>query len=137
MMQATLPPSVSDISLMIQSKERELHQFHDLRCAQLESLVEERDQLLLESSKRFEKLKEDFEYNLTLIEARDIEIERLERELQKANETCEQSKTEKRNLSIQLELSQTKEIEKEKKAEQERVNNKVGHVFVFAMMIHL
>lgn len=63
----SLQESITDISQVILKKEKELHEIHEIRCTKLELLLKERDSLLLESSKRFERLKDDFEYNLSLI----------------------------------------------------------------------
>lgn len=123
------PSTLNEISQLILNKERELHQFHDLRCGQLEALVEERDQLLIESSRRFEKLKDDFEYNLSLIQARDVEIERLEHELRMCVQENDAAKTDRRNLTLQLEAARTRESDAMKKAELDRINNKVSPYF--------
>jgi len=69
----------TDINQMIYNKEKELKEFQEMKCSNLEKLVIERDTLLIESSKRFEQMKKDFKYNLTLLEVRDKEIERLEK----------------------------------------------------------
>lgn len=102
-----------------------MHQFHDLRCGQLEALVEERDQLLLESSRRFEKLKDDFEYNLALIQARDVEIERLEHDLKLHQADLSNSSSERKQLISQIEAAQSRELDAMKKSELDRINNKV------------
>lgn len=104
-----------------------MHQFHDLRCGQLEALIEERDQLLLESSRRFEKLKDDFEYNLALIQARDVEIDRLEHDLQISRTEIVDINNEKNHLTAQLEAAHAREAENMKKAELDRFNNKVSY----------
>jgi len=119
------PSTLNEISQIILSKERELHQFHDLRCGQLEALVEERDQLLLESSRRFEKLKDDFEYNLALIQARDVEIERLEHDLKTIQTELAHLNDEKKHLLAQLEAAQLRENDLVKKNELDRINSKV------------
>lgn len=119
------PRTYGELSAHIEAKERELREFRDLRIAQLETLVEERDQLLLESSRRFEKLKDDFEYNLTLIHARDVEIERLEHEIQVLVKEEEQFRSQIKTLSEQLEYSRQRESDLLKKAELEKLNNKV------------
>jgi len=119
------PTTLNEISQIILSKERELHQFHDLRCGQLEALVEERDQLLLESSRRFEKLKDDFEYNLALIQARDVEIERLEHDLKIHQADLSNSTSERKQLISQIEAAQSRELDAMKKSELDRINNKV------------
>lgn len=119
------PRSFAELSQQIESRERELREFRDLRVGQLEILVEERDQLLLEANRRFEKLKDDFEYNLALIKARDVEIERLEHELTGCAGELGQCREEIKALHVQLESSHVKEMETQKKAELDRINNKV------------
>lgn len=125
----SLPRTYSELGQHIEVKERELQEIRELRIVQLETLLEERDQLLLESSKRFEKLKDDFEYNLTLIEARDVEIERLEHELRVSNGECEQYHSEIKGLSQQLDAAQTREHDAQKKLELDRINHKVFGLF--------
>jgi cell division protein FtsL len=122
----SLPRTYTDLNQHIEAKERELREFQDLRIAQLECFVEERDQLLLESSKRFEKLKDDFEYNLTLIQARDLEIERLEHEVHSKKAECDQFNEEVKSLAQHLEVAKAREHDIQKKAELERINHKVS-----------
>jgi cell division protein FtsL len=122
----SLPRTYTDLNQHIEAKERELREFQDLRIAQLECFVEERDQLLLESSKRFEKLKDDFEYNLTLIQARDLEIERLEHEVHSKKAECDQFHEEVKSLAQHLEVAKAREHDIQKKAELERINHKVS-----------
>ena len=52
-------------------KEKELHDINEYRIATLESLVQERDRDLTEHKAKLGKLKEDFTYNLKLLEERD------------------------------------------------------------------
>lgn len=87
--------------------------------------MEERDQLLLESSRRFEKLKDDFEYNLALIQARDVEIERLEHEVKSIQTELVHVNDDKKHVMAQLEAAQSRENELLKKCELDRINNKV------------
>ena len=122
----SIQESVGNLSHIISEKQKELHQFHDLRCTQLEALVEERDQLLIESSKRFEQLKDDFQFNLTLIEARDKEIERLEQLLERNTQQYEECETERRELVRDADSLRLQDIENKKKIEQDKINNKVG-----------
>ena len=75
-------PGMEEIGQLIRLKERRsCIEIHDMRCANLEKLVEERDGLVAEAAKRFELAQEDFSYNLILLGARDEEIDRLETEL--------------------------------------------------------
>lgn len=121
-----LPRTYAELNQHIEAKERELQEYRERRIGQLESLVEERDQLLLEASKRFEKLRDDFEYNLTLIQARDIEIERLEHELGASRNESEDLHAEVKSLMQHLEAAKLREQDIQKKAELERVNHKVS-----------
>lgn len=118
--------SLTDISQVIAKKEKELHDIHDVRCAKLELLVRERDALLLESSKRFEKLREDFEYNLSLISARDEEIARLEKAVQSKQLSCDDCSAENRSLSIRIEVMERNEAESIRKIEQDKLHHKVS-----------
>jgi hypothetical protein len=118
--------SLTDISQVIAKKEKELHDIHDVRCAKLELLVRERDSLLLESSKRFEKLREDFEYNLSLISARDEEITRLEKDVQSKQLSYDDCYAENRSLSIRIEVMERNEAESIRKMEQDKLHHKVS-----------
>jgi hypothetical protein len=94
-------------------------------------MIEERDSLLHESTRRFNLLKEDFQYNLTLLEARDKEIARLHYvEVQ-----LEAVTQDKENLSKRMEMMMMKECEKEEKTQQDKITNKVRRsVFVLIIL---
>lgn len=117
--------SLNDISQLIRIKEKELHEIHDQRCGQLEQLVSERDNLLIESSKRFEQLRDDFQYNLALLEARDHEIERLEGHIQTINSELGVSDAERRALKGRIDILEIKETERFEKHEENKAANKV------------
>jgi urease accessory protein UreH len=122
-----LPTSFGDITKLIRVKEKELHEIHDRRCAQLESLVVERDNLLLESASKFEQLKDDFQYNLVLLEARDKEIERLESCLKSSAHNLDLSEAEIRQLHARVEAYERKEAEQLQKQAESKAANKVTH----------
>jgi hypothetical protein len=69
---------MNEIHLAIDKKEHELKILSKHRIDQLEALIKERDSLLSETLRKFELLRNDFDYNLSLIDARDAEIQRLE-----------------------------------------------------------
>ena len=117
--------SLNDISQLIRIKEKELHEIHDQRCGQLEQLVTERDTLLIESSKRFEQLRDDFQYNLALLEARDEEIERLEGHILKTNTELSITDTDRRALKGRIDLLEIRETERFEKHEENKAANKV------------
>jgi chromosome segregation ATPase len=121
--------SYGQFSDIIRAKERELQQIQDMRNAQLELMIVERDKLLVEASKRYDQLKEDFEYNLSLIEARDIEIERLEKNLLHHERDKQSFEQQIRSLSARLEMLQQKELERIQKMENDKINNKVRLFF--------
>ena len=51
---------------------------HEIRIERLESMVRSRDEDLSTSLKKMEHLKDDFQYNLLLLEERDKEVLRLD-----------------------------------------------------------
>lgn len=57
-------------------KERELHDINEYRIYTLEALLQEKEHDATERKQWFVKLKEDFSYNLKLLEERDAELER-------------------------------------------------------------
>ena len=116
--------SIGDISSLIRLKERELHEIHDLRCQQLERLVDERDQLILGAQSRFEQLKEDFRYNLTLLEARDQEIARLEQSIATTNSQFADCETERRGLVNRVELLELRDVDRTERAKHDQASNK-------------
>jgi hypothetical protein len=117
--------SLNDISQLIRVKEKELHEIHDQRCHQLELLISERDSLLIDYGKRFEQLKDDFQYNLALLEARDQEIRRLEGYTQNVANEIIISENKCRILQSRIETLETKEAERLEKHEENKLANKV------------
>ena len=90
-------------------------------------MIEERDGLLQESTRRFNLLREDFQYNLSLLEARDKEIARLN-QVEVKLEACEQ---EKNNQAKRIETLMMKECEAAEKSQKEKIANKVCKIFHF------
>ncbi len=125
---------ITNITDVIRAKERELQKIQDIRFAQLEKTIEDRDQLLIESSKRFEQLKDDFQYNLRLLEARDREISRLEGIIEKQGREKEDLESQVKNLLSRIESIQQKEKERIDKFEQEKALSKV---FKFPSIVFL
>lgn len=133
---------LNDISQLIRVKERELHEIHDIRCNQLEKMIVERDALLVEASKRFEQLKDDFKYNLTLLDARDIEIVKLEKML--SSETTKNTSLAEESDSVKSKLAFTAQqmTEREMQYAEEKAGNKViviifynSHFFLFKYLL--
>jgi len=61
---------------LIQQKERELHDINEYRLHTLESLIADKERESEAARERLAKLKDDFTYNLRLLEERDAELER-------------------------------------------------------------
>ena len=57
-------------------KEKELHDINEYRIHTLETLLQEKEREIADSKARLSKLKDDFNYNLKLLEERDSELER-------------------------------------------------------------
>ena len=67
-------PDGDTLRELIMTKEKELHDINEYRIVQLEALVRERDTALGDAHAKLVKLKDDFGYNLRLIEERDAEL---------------------------------------------------------------
>jgi len=115
----------NDLQALIRVKERELHEIHDMRCGQLEKLVEERDGLLMASHNRFEQLKEDFRYNLTLLEARDAELARLEMLVEQKEGALLEIEAERRAVAGRLEVLELRDADRIEKHNQDKATSKV------------
>lgn len=66
----------SDLRQMILQKEGELREMNDYRLKQGELVIQSKDMEIKELSSRLHKLKEDFNFNLKLVEERDEELRR-------------------------------------------------------------
>ena len=92
-----------DLSEVIRLKERELHDINQFRYERLELNLIEKEKIISEFLKKFEELKEDFQYNLTLLEARDKEINRLESLISKLNDELDLKELELKSTLKKLE----------------------------------
>lgn len=136
--------SLQQISDSIRIKERELHEIHEARCEALSvvtiatvetipsaysllfcQMVSERDKMLQELSRRYNRLKEDFKYNLALIGSRDQDIERLETETHSLRTELEQSELQRNTLLSRLDIVEKRESDLKTSIEQERAESKV------------
>lgn len=116
--------SCDEIATLINMKEKELKEIQEMRCLQLEKHVMQKDSLLIESGKRFNKMKEDFKYNLKLLEARDNEILRLENIVNSKDNEIIRYRTEYNTLLDKVAINETREMEQVEKYKQERAANK-------------
>ncbi len=62
-------------------KEKEWRDIQEKRIATLETLLKQKTQDLSEEKGKLNQLKEDFKYNLKLLEERDAELEKFEQTL--------------------------------------------------------
>lgn len=61
---------------LVAQKEKELHEVTEARVHRLEKELERYREEIAESERRFERLRQDFQFNLKLIDERDSELER-------------------------------------------------------------
>jgi len=66
----------SSLQELVQQKENEWRETQELQIKSLRSALKEKERQLNNEKLRFRKLKEDFEYNLKLLEERDQELQR-------------------------------------------------------------
>ena len=71
--------SSANLGSLVEQKERELSEINAFRISTLESVLETKQAELDESSAALSKLKDDFKYNLKLLEDRDAELSRYDK----------------------------------------------------------
>eukprot|EP00058_Branchiostoma_floridae_P021601 XP_002607091.1 hypothetical protein BRAFLDRAFT_68117 [Branchiostoma floridae] len=69
-------PPEGSLRELAEQKEREWREIQELRVETLDAAYKQKDKELNEEKAKFQKLKEDFKYNLRLLEERDKELER-------------------------------------------------------------
>lgn len=62
------------LAQLAQEKEQEWRALQQLRTQSLEASLTEKEKLLAEENEKFNQLKEDFKYNLKLLNDRDAEL---------------------------------------------------------------
>ena len=90
---------ISAIGKLAEKKEKELNELKILQLASLHKELQEKDKLLQLERKRFHNLKDDFEYNLKIIEQRDEELRQYEMVFMDVKE---------RDIAINAEISDAK-----------------------------
>ncbi len=113
--------------IIMLNKEKEMQQLRDTEFAYLQHLVLERDELLVESCRRFEQLKTDFEYNLKLIQARDEEIEKITSSFRNLKQDYLNTEIERNNLLIRLEAITARADKASQQHEADKANWKVNY----------
>lgn len=94
--------SGQDIRAVIAAKEQELRNINEYRLQTLEQAVVEKDATIEEQLIKIDKLKEDFQYNLKLIEDRDTELERYDTMFNNFKEVIRTKDVEISELRIQV-----------------------------------
>jgi chromosome segregation ATPase len=79
-----MTPIQANLRALVRQKERELHEINETRFRALEEIQSEREASLVDLRDRYDKLKEDFAYNLRLLEERDIELARFDETMTKS-----------------------------------------------------
>jgi len=104
-----------DLETLVKQKEQELHEIHDYRLRTLEVALRDREGQLALENERFEKLRDDFQYNLKLIEDRDLELANYDDAFVEMKELLRRKDEDISQLQIKLEdynASQRREISK-------------------------
>ena len=119
------PSNNMNMGQLIKLKEYELLEMQDLRNKELETIIVNKDNQLLEYLNVIELLKNDFQFNLKLLEARDNEILKYQNELQLKANGVELIEKDKVLLIQRIELLTNKEIQRIHTIEQEKSFSKV------------
>ena len=85
-------------------------------------MIKDRDSLLIDISKRYELMRDDFQYNLKLLEARDKEILRLESLFGEKLKELMLTEAERKNLMSIISSLELQDQDKQSKYEKERWN---------------
>eukprot|EP01138_Halocafeteria_seosinensis_P003918 gb/GECG01004004.1/.p1 GENE.gb/GECG01004004.1/~~gb/GECG01004004.1/.p1 ORF type:complete len:1089 (+),score=223.89 gb/GECG01004004.1/:1-3267(+) len=91
-------------SLIVQ-KEKELHEINEYRIQSLETTLQERDKELQDLQSKFGRLRDDFRYNLQLIEERDKELDEAEKHSQQLQQHLAEKDEENQRLYSSLHRS--------------------------------
>ena len=92
----------SNLHELVQQKENEWREAQELRSKSLQSALKEKERQLNNEKLRFRKLKEDFEYNLKLLEERDQELQRYDALFSQVRNVNSLRDSEVSDLKIQL-----------------------------------
>ena len=71
----SMPPPSGHLRGLIMQKEKELHDINEYRIHTLESLVSDKEKDITEHKQRLQKMKDDFCFNLKLLEERETGAE--------------------------------------------------------------
>ena len=110
--------ATSSLQELVQQKENEWREAQELQIKSLQSALKEKQRQLNNEKVRFRKLKEDFEYNLKLLEERDRELQRYDALFAQVRNINNARDGEVSDLKIQLDELRLKLSHEEKSKEE-------------------
>jgi len=115
---AYISAETSSLQELVQQKEHEWREAQELRHKALQSSLKEKERQLNNEKVRFRKLKDDFEYNLKLLEERDQELQRYDALFSQVRNINSSRDSEISDLKIQLDDLRLKLLHEEKAKEE-------------------
>ena len=114
---ARISVETSSLQELVQQKENEWREAQELQNKSLQSTLKEKERQLKNEKVRFRKLREDFEYNLKLLEERDQELQRYDALFSQVRNINSLRDSEVSDLKIQLDDLRLKLAHEEKAKE--------------------
>ena len=108
-------------------KQREVQQLQESRYQRLLDAKLQLEKQLDDQRIKFRILSEDFSYNLELLEARKLELQRQDRIILETNHEKENMKAKMKSLLAKIDYLEEKEEERKAAEIEERAKNKVGN----------
>ena len=115
---AHISVETSSLQELVEQKENEWREAQQLQNKSLQNALKEKERQLNNERERFRKLKEDFEYNLKLLEERDQELQRYDALFSQVRNINSLRDGEVSDLKIQLDDLKLK-LSHEEKAKEE------------------
>ena len=115
---AHISVETSSLQGLVEQKENEWREAQQLQNKSLQNALKEKERQLNNERSRFRKLKEDFEYNLKLLEERDQELQRYDALFSQVRNINSLRDGEVSDLKIQLDDLKLK-LSHEEKAKEE------------------
>ncbi|XP_046888956.1 coiled-coil domain-containing protein 57 isoform X2 [Hypomesus transpacificus] len=112
--------AAGDLEAQLARKEREWKELQSLRVLQLESSLRGAQDELSVLRQRFQQLRDDFRYNLTVLEERDRELEKYDAKATRVQATETARQEEVSQLRIQVAKLQEQREKEEREREEER-----------------
>jgi chromosome segregation ATPase len=110
----------------LRAKHRELQELQENRTLKLHDAIHQLEAKLTESNHKMIILKEDYAYNLELLQAKDHEIQRLDDEIKQHGSEKDRMEQQVRSLCMKIETLEASEAERKSKRTSDKVQNKVA-----------